>query len=165
LTGLPMGRKASTSTMKLLDKSKVDMLVVHCSDSEYGDRRLIDEWHRNRDEPFDMIGYHFAIGNAYPSQANFRDHRPMPKNDGLQETGRDLKYQGAHVKGYNHRSVGICLIGRDTFTSAQLEQLKSLVNNLQYNGYDGRVVGHYELDDRKPCPCIDMNWLRSFLET
>ena len=39
------------------------------------------------------VGYHYVI-----------------KRDGTVQAGRPLERQGAHVQGYNHLSVGVCLI-------------------------------------------------------
>lgn len=70
---------------------------------------------------FICIGYHFVI-----------------KTDGTIQRGRDLDVVGAHVKGYNHNSVGICLIGGidrkgrsvDNFTEAQKKSLRELITYL-----------------------------------
>jgi len=39
-------------------------VIIHCSDSSFGNAVLIDKWHRQRG--FDNIGYHFVILNSHP---------------------------------------------------------------------------------------------------
>ena len=34
-----------------------------------------------------------------------------PRRDGTVEHGRNVSFQGAHVEGHNHESIGICLVG------------------------------------------------------
>ena len=61
--------------------------------AQHGHRcRDIDRWHRERG--WLKIGYHYVI-----------------KRDGTVETGRELEEVGAHAKGHNAISVGICMVG------------------------------------------------------
>lgn len=144
---------------------KIDKIVIHCSDSEYGTARLIDEWHRKRG--WSGIGYHYVIMNAYPDRDSFRERRPVFRRDGCVRSGRGETEVGAHVRGHNCNSIGICLIGRDSFTAAQFSTLKGLIANLKTKYPDAEVVGHYELlsteSSGKTCPNIDMEWLRNLL--
>jgi len=139
----------------------INKLVVHCSDSSYGDAALIREWHLKRG--FRDIGYHYVILNCYPSWKSFSDERPEPDRDGKIEKGRPLDQEGAHVRGYNADSIGICLIGKQSFTGAQLRTLRHLIRrlHLQYPGI--MIYGHRELDSKKTCPNISPDWIRSLL--
>ena len=93
---------------------EVVKIIVHCSDSAYGDANLIDHWHKQRG--WRGIGYHKVILNGYLTRtAPYR-----AEYDGLVQAGRDLDIPGAHCKGENQDSVGICLIGRRLFTPSQL---------------------------------------------
>ena len=89
----------------------IDSIIVHCSATKAGQDFTatdIDRWHRERG--FNGIGYHYVI-----------------RLDGKLEKGRDVALAGAHCKGWNERSVGICYIGgldengrpADTRTNAQ----------------------------------------------
>ena len=89
----------------------IDSIIVHCSATKAGQDFTatdIDRWHRERG--FNGIGYHYVICL-----------------DGKLEKGRDVALAGAHCKGWNERSVGICYIGgldengrpADTRTNAQ----------------------------------------------
>jgi N-acetylmuramoyl-L-alanine amidase len=114
------------------------------------DAKEIDRWHRERG--FLKIGYHFVI-----------------KRDGTKETGRDLMEAGAHVKGHNHKSIGLCLIGGvseadvnvpdNNFTKEQWLTLKNLLNDL-IEQFPGVVIkGHNEVSS-KACPSFDVQaWL------
>lgn len=144
---------------------RIDQIVVHCSDSPYGDAKLIDDWHRRRG--FARIGYHFVILNGYPDEESYMQKRPMFHLDGSVEEGRALEQTGAHVRGHNRSSVGICLIGKRQFTRCQFDALVRLVGKLRLDYPDARLVGHYELlkgsDPPKTCPNMDMDWIRGLM--
>ena len=78
---------------------KIDTIVVHCSDSPYGSREIIDEWHRERG--WSEIGYHFVIYNCYPTELSYKNGQPELSQDGWVVTARPLEKIGAHVKGLN----------------------------------------------------------------
>ena len=124
----------------------VDLLIIHCS-ATLPDQRVtvqdIDRWHRQRG--FDCIGYHFYI-----------------TVDGTIWTGRPLSQVGAHCKGYNAHSIGICYEGgldeegrpKDTRTLLQKAALVALINKLREIYPTADVVGHNDLDLHKACPCF-----------
>ncbi|MCK5613780.1 N-acetylmuramoyl-L-alanine amidase, partial [Candidatus Pacearchaeota archaeon] len=74
--------------------------------------------------------------------------------------------KGAHAYGYNSDSIGVCLVGKERFSPAQLSTLFDLVSDLMVKFEIGpeNVVGHYELDPRKSCPNIDMDAFRKLLK-
>ena len=86
------------------------------------------------------MGYHYVI-----------------RTDGVLECGRSLRETGAHARGYNHSSVGICLIGYDEFTDRQWATLKSLALTLHQLLPNLREFkGHNQLTDQKTCPGFDV---------
>ena len=124
----------------------VRLLIIHCSATLPGQRvsvHDIDRWHRQRG--FDCIGYHFYI-----------------TVDGTIWTGRPLSQVGAHCKGYNAHSIGICYEGGldeegrpcDTRTLMQKAALVALINKLREIYPAADVVGHNDLDLSKACPCF-----------
>jgi len=135
--------------------------VLHCSDSSYGNAALIESWHKLRG--FRMIGYHYVILNGYTTEHSFIEKRPEFQFDGHVEAGRSSQRIGAHARGYNKNSIGICLIGRRRFTGLQFGSLMRLIVEIQQQHPQARIVGHYELDNAKTCPNIDMDWLRGLL--
>jgi len=130
----------------LLDSDAIELLVVHCSDTPD------DEPLRARDIQamhlgfgWDGIGYHRVIGR-----------------DGLCEAGRPEYWRGAHVKGANERSLGVCLIGRDSFTAAQMDSLATLLAQWQSRYPKARIVGHRDaVETHKTCPNFEVaEWWR-----
>lgn len=122
----------------------VNTIIIHCSDSPRGrgdGAAAIDLWHRERG--FDMIGYHYVI-----------------LEDGNVENGRPEFIQGAHVRGHNKGSIGICLIGDDHPTVLQSASLAHMVRDIMTRHEIKTICGHRELDSGKSCPNFDIDeWL------
>ncbi|MDE1464806.1 N-acetylmuramoyl-L-alanine amidase [Spartinivicinus poritis] len=119
---------------------KITKLVVHCSDTP--DERDISaedihQWHKEKG--WDGIGYHKVI-----------------KRDGTIENGRPDYWPGAHVRGYNSYSLGVCLIGRDCITSEQLVSLEKVIDDWLLKYPKAEIVGHCDLDPGKTCPNFDV---------
>lgn len=143
----------------------IDSIIVHCSATKAGQDFTaadINCWHRERG--FNGIGYHYVI-----------------RLDGKLEKGRDVSLAGAHCRGWNERSVGICYIGgldangrpADIRTNAQKRVLYQIIMDLQREYNILQVLGHRDtsLDLNgdgviepyeyvKACPCFDV---REFL--
>lgn len=137
---------------------KTEFVIVHCSATppamDIGAAE-IDRWHRQKG--WRKIGYHYVI-----------------RRDGVVEPGRDLADAGAHCIGYNHLSVGICLVGgvdkakdgkaENNFTPEQWVALRHLVGTLTQQYKDAFVVGHRDLQAGKDCPSFDVKqWVDSVL--
>ena len=145
----------------------IDSIIVHCSATKAGQDFTaadIDCWHRERG--FNGIGYHYVV-----------------RLDGKLEKGRDVSLAGAHCKGWNERSVGICYIGgldangrpADTRTNAQKRVLYQIIMDLQREYNILQVLGHRDTSPDlngdgviepyeyvKVCPCFDVKeFLRS----
>jgi N-acetylmuramoyl-L-alanine amidase len=148
-----------------VDRSDTDLIVIHCSatrpaqDTGVGE---ITHWHIQRG--FDTVGYHYVI-----------------RRNGELETGRPETAVGAHVRGHNANSLGICLAGginvhdkpENNFTAEQFATLKRLLAQLKERYPNARVLGHRDLspdkdgDGRltpnefiKACPSFDVaQWL------
>ncbi len=141
---------------------KISGIIIHCSATPNGrwhNVEEIDEWHQDRgfhrEDQFRKrqnpqllaIGYHFII---YPN--------------GALATGRHLDEVGAHAKGFNLKSIGICLLGTDKFSVEQWATLRGNVLAIQKNYPKNpqiRVIGHRDLPDvHKTCPGFDVpTWL------
>jgi N-acetylmuramoyl-L-alanine amidase len=154
-----------------VDRSGTDLIVIHCSatrptqDIGVAD---ITRWHIQRG--FDTVGYHYVI-----------------RRNGELETGRPETAVGAHVRGHNTHSVGICLAGgvnahntpENNFTAGQIATLKQLLAQLKGRYPSARVLGHRDLSpDRngdgritpnefiKACPSFDVaQWLEQHAMT
>ncbi|SHJ36796.1 N-acetylmuramoyl-L-alanine amidase [Bacteroides stercorirosoris] len=139
---------------------KIDLIVIHCSatraDRCYTEHDLTAD-HLRRG--FSGAGYHFYI-----------------RKNGDIKTLRAIEIPGAHVKGYNGSSVGICYEGgldadgrpADTRTDFQKHSLRVLVLLLLKDYPGSRVAGHRDLSPDlnhngeiepeewiKQCPCFD----------
>ncbi len=123
---------------------QIDRIIIHCADTPNGRENNaadIDLWHRERG--WDCIGYHNVICI-----------------DGTVERGRPYFQKGAHARGYNGSSLGICLIGRDKFTQAQWDGLLALVKDLCTRYGIDKVQGHRDVDDHKTCPNFSVaDWI------
>ncbi len=113
----------------------IDKIILHCSASDAKNQtaKMIDGWHRARG--WDSIGYHYFI-----------------RKNGLIEGGRYVEEVGAHVRGQNTNSIGICLAGDMRFCSAQFRSLEALLLSLQRVYPEANVYGHNEFTDKKTCP-------------
>jgi N-acetylmuramoyl-L-alanine amidase len=126
----------------------IDKLIVHCSDTpshmDIGVKE-IREWH-TKDRCFSDVGYHYVI-----------------RRNGKLEDGRPIGRIGAHCKGHNLYSVGICVVGRDEFDPRQIVTLDALLESLMetFHLRPGAIYGHYELTDKKTCPNMKMDDVRA----
>ena len=129
-------------------------IIIHCAATKPSmdvDAETIDRWHRERG--WLKIGYHYVI-----------------KRDGTVETGRELEEVGAHAKGHNAISVGICLIGglsednqpENNFTDEQWDELGTLVDSLKAKYPEASVIGHNDVSD-KACPTFNVGeWYEGY---
>lgn len=146
---------------------KPEWIVWHCSASRWGRLKEIDKWHRERG--WDGVGYHAVILNG-----NIERRRHSSLFDGNIELGRSFDEVGAHVKGLNSKSIGICLVGeKGRFTHHQIESAVKLTKHLQslFKIPTSKVIGHYEiaianpkLKTSKTCPDIPMKNVRDWLD-
>jgi N-acetylmuramoyl-L-alanine amidase len=127
----------------------IDKLIIHCSATRECDdsvnASVIDRWHKARG--WKGCGYHFIV-----------------LIDGIIETGRMIDEVGAHVKGMNKSSIGICYIGglekdgktpKDTRTPQQKESLLLLIKTLNKIYPEATLHGHNEFSN-KACPSFDV---------
>ena len=101
---------------------KIKEIIVHCSATREGKEFTvadIDRWHREKG--WKGCGYHYVI-----------------TLDGKVQQGRPEQVVGAHCKGRNNHSIGICYIGgcdlvgksKDTRTEAQRKSMVTLIRQL-----------------------------------
>ena len=127
----------------------IDKFIIHCSATRECDdsvnASVIDRWHKARG--WKGCGYHFIV-----------------LIDGTIETGRMIDKVGAHVKGMNKSSIGICYIGglerdgktpKDTRTPEQKESLLLLIKTLNKIYPEATLHGHNEFSN-KACPSFDV---------
>ncbi len=137
------------------------MIVIHCSSTRENyalTEQALEASHRLIG--FDGTGYHFYV-----------------RRDGRILATRPVSKVGAHVRGYNAHSIGICYEGgldrygnpKDTRTEWQRHSLSVLVGKLLQEYPGTCVVGHRDLSPdlngngevepmewTKQCPCFDV---------
>lgn len=127
---------------------KIEEIIIHCSATRPDQHIGVEEirkWHVE-ERGWSDCGYHYVI-----------------KRNGVIEKGRSIKDVGAHTKGYNKSSVGVCMVGgldaqnapRSNYTASQWYSLYSLVNFLTITFDEAEVLGHNDLS-KKDCPCFDV---------
>jgi N-acetyl-anhydromuramyl-L-alanine amidase AmpD len=111
----------------------------------------IRRWHRARG--WSDIGYHYVIDR-----------------DGKISVGRPVEKTGAHVKGHNRGTIGVCLLGghgssaddefSDNFTISQDKALWSFLADLKQKHSITKVSGHNQYAP-KACPGFNVPiWIR-----
>ena len=136
---------------------EVKYLVVHCTATRLSQRvsvEDIDRWHKA--QGWSGIGYHWYVD---------RDGHIFP--------GRSERATGAHVRGYNHCSIGICYEGgldeqgnsADTRTLAQKAALLFIIKDLKQSYPNAIVLGHRDFPGvHKDCPCFDAKTEYSYIQ-
>lgn len=139
----------------------INTIIIHCSatrvDRDFTEKQL-EEAHIRRG--FTECGYHYYI-----------------RKSGIISSMRKREVIGAHCRGHNANSIGICYEGgltpegipADTRTFEQKYALRSLVRCLLQDYPGAQVYGHRELSPDldgngivepdewiKQCPCFDV---------
>lgn len=117
-------------------------IIIHCSATPNGrgvSAEEIERWHV-RDNGWSDIGYHGVI-----------------ELTGIFVPGRNDDTSGAHVRGHNHDSLGLCLVGTDKFTGPQWDTLLRTLEWWQHRHgiSDADIFGHNEFAN-KLCPGFDV---------
>ena len=144
-----------------MNAADVNYIVVHCSATppsmDIGAAE-ITKMHQKRG--WRTIGYHRVI-----------------RRNGQLERGRLLTQMGAHVKGYNAQSVGVCLVGGVdskgksvmNFEPEQFHTLSVVLEDMELMFPNAVTLGHRDLSPDldgdgvvernewlKDCPCFDV---------
>jgi N-acetylmuramoyl-L-alanine amidase len=125
----------------------ISTMWIHCSATKEGEdfgAEDINKWHLARG--FNSIGYHYVI-----------------LLNGDIQYGRDIKNIGAHVKGHNTNSFGLCYIGgldadgtpKDTRTPEQLKTYWAIIDRVKAGHPHMKFRGHNEVAN-KACPCYSV---------
>ena len=128
---------------------KIDKIILHCAATPEGrdvKTETIKSWHV-KGNGWSDIGYHFVI-----------------ELDGAVKNGRPLHRSGAHTKGHNATSIGICYVGgidkdkkpKDTRTEAQRKAMDQLIADLKMDHPTATIHGHNEFA-AKACPSFDVS--------
>lgn len=127
----------------------IDLLVIHCAATPPSADIGVEEirhWHVD-ERGWSDVGYHYII-----------------RRDGLVEGGRDVEIAGAHARGHNANSIGVCLVGGvdeqgqpdANYTRAQWASLARLIRSLKASYPEAGILGHRDLPGvTKACPVFD----------
>lgn len=139
------------SKVQFNPRSRTDAIFVHCSatkpEMDIG-VETIRMWHKQ--QGWLDVGYHFII-----------------KRDGTVEEGRQVNVVGSHVKDWNSRSVGVCLVGgidangrfEANFTPAQMNSLRNKLDDLKVLYPQAEIKAHHDVAP-KACPSFNLQrWL------
>lgn len=128
-------------------RSNIKYIIIYCSATREGQPyppELLDRDHRERG--YSSAGYHYYI-----------------LMDGRVVTFRGEAELGAHTRGYNRESIGVCYEGglslggipKDTRTPEQKRALEHLLWKLKTRYPKAEIVGHRDLCRYKACPSFD----------
>lgn len=129
-------------------------IIVHCTRTAPGmDIGIteINRWHRARGCL--KVGYHWIIRRC-----------------GDLEKGRPESEAGNHTRGYNDKSIAVCLVGgadmtanpADNFTGPQLDTLAALLRDLKDRYPLANIIGHDQAGGNPDCPAFDVQaWLNT----
>lgn len=123
----------------MLISQDIKFLIVHCSDTDNCYKAAdIHKMHLNFG--WNGIGYHKVILRS-----------------GKIEDGRPEFWVGAHVKGKNKISLGVCLIGREKFTKNQFNALEKVLKKWKISYPNAEIIGHCDSGNtNKTCPNFDV---------
>lgn len=126
----------------------INKIIIHCSATREGQDipvETIKKWHIEG-RGWSDIGYHFYIDI-----------------NGKIQKGRDIAKIGAHCKGQNRNSIGICYCGgveadgktpKDTRTDEQKDALLAVLRTLKAM-YPKAIIHSHNDYANKACPSFD----------
>ncbi|UNA02536.1 endolysin [Enterobacter phage EP1] len=141
------------SKVQFKPRTVTEAIFVHCSATQPSQDIGVDTirmWHKQ--QGWLDVGYHFVI-----------------KRDGTVESGRPVDVVGSHVKDWNSRSVGVCLVGgidangkfEANFTPAQMNALRNKLAELKALYPQADIKAHHDVAP-KACPSFDLQrWLNT----
>ena len=127
---------------------QINKIIIHCSATREGQDipvETIKKWHIEG-RGWSGIGYHFYIDI-----------------NGKIQKGRDIAKIGAHCKGQNRNSIGICYCGgveadgktpKDTRTDEQKDALLAVLRTLKAMYPEAVIHSHRDFAN-KACPSFD----------
>jgi len=136
-------------------KRKITEIIIHCSATREGKDFTaadIGRWHKAR-----------GFGASYGGRTYHIGYHYVITLDGKVEEGRPESLTGAHCKGHNSHSIGVCYIGglasdgktpKDTRTAAQKDALVNLLLHLCRKYPSAKIHGHRDYA-AKACPSFN----------
>lgn len=124
---------------------KIDEIIIHCTATPKSFKCTIEDienWHLANG--WSGCGYHFYIDR-----------------DGFRWYGRDLDRAGAHCKGRNSTTIGVCFEGGGVWepTPEQIEEYRHLQDEL-FDEFGELEVSPHNKYSTKTCPNFDISILQ-----
>lgn len=122
-------------------RGRTDEIILHHAEASHASVEDINQWHLERG--WTGIGYHFYI-----------------RKDGRIYRGRPEWAVGAHAKGHNDKSIGICCEGAymtETMPKAQFDALVGLVREEMAKYPGAKVLRHRDVNSTD-CPGVNYPW-------
>ena len=122
-------------------RGRTDEIILHHAEASHASVEDINQWHLERG--WTGIGYHFYI-----------------RKDGRIYRGRPEWAVGAHAKGHNDKSIGICVEGSymtETMLKAQFDALVGLVREEMAKYPGAKVLRHKDVNSTD-CPGVNYPW-------
>ena len=127
---------------------QINKIIIHCTATPEGREVSVNDLHKWHvvDNGWSDVGYHWFID----INGTLHECRPEHKS-------------GAHAKGHNKNSVGVCYAGgmtkdmteaKDTRTNDQKETLHCLLEDLKGRYPQAEIIGHRDVSS-KACPSFD----------
>ncbi len=125
----------------------ITRIIVHHSaspiETTLGDIR---KWHVE-ENGWEDVGYHYVVGQL-----------------GMIQPARSTSYMGAHAKGSNFDSIGVCLVGNNTeernrWTREQVWALQRLWESARIIWPGIEIYGHRDVSSGTECPGVDVRYL------
>lgn len=141
------------STIQKSTRPITGIVIHHSASADDITAEDIDRWHKGNG--WSEIGYHYVV-----------------LKDGSIQEGRSIEKNGAHTKGHNIGTIGICVIGNfseddptDAVFGSRVLGLAYLVNRLRDIYGDIPVTGHRERNATE-CPGskVDLDQMRRFFD-
>ena len=123
------------------NRKQTNRLIVHHSESRADvSWETVREWHLARH--FSTWGYHYGISG-----------------DGTLHKGRASEKIGAHARGRNRDSIGVCLLGDFSKYEPTFEQLAALgeLYHALCRFYGKRLTIEFHREGDNPCPGVKLD--------
>ena len=138
---------------------EIKYIVIHCSATKLSQNFTLEKLRECHvaGNGWDDIGYHYYV-----------------TQEGQLHTCRPEEQIGAHVLGFNNKSIGVCYEGgiledgkhADTRTAEQIMALHRLLVDLKRKYPGAEILGHRDLlrYRTKSCPCFDARKAYAYID-
>lgn len=149
---------------------RVEGIVLHHSDSWFGDASIIDTWHRVRGFRNPVTGKSIGYNRVFLNGIRKATSTYVEALDGFMEIGRAYNLdevvtadeQGAHTLGFNGKTFGWCYIGKGAPSIFQAKAIIKEFLEIKKVMPWLWLKPHYEFNDTL-CPAFDVpKWLKEY---